>query len=298
MKQSVAIMGSSSDFAVSIGHNSVADRESSVAIGSSAKAIGSFGVAIGQASNAGGSGTAIGINANAIGQSAVALGSISKATQPYSIAIGDNARAEYNFAVALGRGAIAKGENQIVLGSANSIVYIPGKLVVNGAAVLGYHDGKDTSDNDHVAVIRSRRDYKMEILQRDGDGDWDAVLASGRVSWSWADVVKSDRRLKNVGKTFTTGLDRLKQIEVFNYTYKDDKDKTPRVGVMAQDLQKIFPDAVRKGEDGFLRIRMEDMFYAVINAVKELDSRVSLLEQQQKRIDELEKRIEALEKAK
>ncbi len=62
---------------------------------------------------------------------------------------------------------------------------------------------------------------------------------------------------------------------------------------MAQDLQKIFPDAVVKGEDGFLRIRLEDMFYAVINAVKELDNRTSA---QEKKIKELEKRIEELEK--
>ncbi len=107
----------------------------------------------------------------------------------------------------------------------------------------------------------------------------------------------SDRRLKNVGKEFAAGLAELKKLDLYHYTYKEDEYKTPHVGVMAQDLQKIFPDAVRKGEDGFLRIRMEDMFYAVINAVKEIDSRVSLLEQQQKRIDELEKRIEALEKA-
>ena len=40
---------------------------------------------------------------------------------------------------------------------------------------------------------------------------------------------------------------------------------------MAQDLEKIFPKAVFKGDDGFLRIRMEDMFYALVNAVKELD---------------------------
>ena len=50
-----------------------------------------------------------------------------------------------------------------------------------------------------------------------------------------------------------------------------------------------------KGEDGFLRIRLEDMFYAVINAVKELDNRTSA---QEKKIKELEKRIEELEKSK
>ena len=78
---------------------------------------------------------------------------------------------------------------------------------------------------------------------------------------------------------------------------------------MAQDLQKIFPNAVTKGEDGFLRIRMEDMFYAVVNAVKELanmfdrqDERIVQLEKENKElhktINDLEKRLEKLEKHK
>ena len=106
---------------------------------------------------------------------------------------------------------------------------------------------------------------------------------------------------------------------MFNYTFKDDKAKTPRVGVIAQDLQKIFPDAVTKGEDGFLRIRREDMIYAMVNAIKELDNkifnideRIKVLEKQNSeivkqnndivkenkelkaRLDKLEKKIEKL----
>ena len=88
---------------------------------------------------------------------------------------------------------------------------------------------------------------------------------------------------------------------MFNYTFKKDKNKTPHVGVIAQDLQKVFPDAVTKGEDGFLRIRLEDMFYALVNAVKELDAKVTKLIEQEnskdKKIKELEPRIERLEKA-
>ena len=102
--------------------------------------------------------------------------------------------------------------------------------------------------------------------------------------------------MKNVGKAFTSGLAEIKKLEVFNYTFKKDESKTPRVGVMAQDLQKIFPNAVTKGEDGFLRIRMEDMFYAVVNAVKELDNKFDLLAQKQKKIDELEAKLDKLEK--
>ena len=102
----------------------------------------------------------------------------------------------------------------------------------------------------------------------------------------------SDRRLKYVGKESSAGLDKIRQLKVFNYTFKKDEKKTPHVGVIAQDLQKVFPDAVEKGVDGFLTIRMEDMFYAVINAIKELDSRVTKLEKENQ---ELKARIERLE---
>ena len=64
------------------------------------------------------------------------------------------------------------------------------------------------------------------------------------------------------------------------------------VEAMPQDLQKVFPNAVKKGADGFLTIRMEDMFFAVINAIKELDTKYQA---QEKRIDALEKRIQKLE---
>ncbi len=81
----------------------------------------------------------------------------------------------------------------------------------------------------------------------------------------------SDRRLKNVQGANAGGLDKIRQLKVFDFTFKNDKTKTPRVGVMAQDLQKIFPNAVTKNSDGHLQIRQEDMFYALVNAVKELD---------------------------
>ena len=118
----------------------------------------------------------------------------------------------------------------------------------------------------------------------------------------------SDRRLKNVGEAFKAGLAEIKKLELFHYTYKKDSKKTPHVGVMAQDLMKIFPDAVWKGEDGFYRIRMEDMFYALVNAVKELDAKIDAIlnneiaelrkenQEQQKLIEKLEKQNAKLEK--
>jgi prepilin-type N-terminal cleavage/methylation domain-containing protein len=100
------------------------------------------------------------------------------------------------------------------------------------------------------------------------------VYIPGSLEVSGTFTNPSDKRLKNIKGENTSGLEKIKQIKVFNYTLKDDKAKTPRVGVIAQDLQKIFPDAVSKGYEGFLAVRTEDILYALVNAVKELDKNI------------------------
>lgn len=104
---------------------------------------------------------------------------------------------------------------------------------------------------------------------------------------------QSDIRLKNVGKEFKGGIDELNQLTFYNYTYKRDAEKTPRVGVMAQDLQKVFPNAVAENKDGYLYIRKDDMFYAALNAIKDLFQKMT---DNSEKIKALEERNAVLEK--
>ena len=125
----------------------------------------------------------------------------------------------------------------------------------------------------------------------------------------------SDERKKNILSDSTAGLKEINALEVKNYTYKDDKNNTPHVGVIAQQLQKVFPNSVIEGNDGFLRIKTEEIFYAMVNSIKELcsklqdltakisglDKRITELETQNKMLLEqnkaFEKRLEKLEKS-
>lgn len=112
-----------------------------------------------------------------------------------------------------------------------------------------------------------------------GTGDWKRI-GNGNCSTpgdTARDLLYSDIRLKDVGETFTSGLNELNKLNFYHFTFKDDKDKTPQVGVIAQDLQKVFPNAVTTAEDGYLKIRWDEMFYSVINAVKELNSKISAM---------------------
>ena len=246
---------------------------------------------------------------------AIAIGNEAKAKGNFSIAIGNGAVVKYGheYSVAIGAGAASSASNQIVLGTETDTIYIPGNLIVGNLAAIGTRRVGD------AALWTSFAGNSYGFLATDGQSSGSNVYmwnTTNATNYANKTVVISDRRLKNVGEAYTAGLDELKKLDFFHYTFKKDEAKTPHVGVMAQDLQKVFPDAVTEGDDGYLRIRMEDMFYAVINAVKELDTKIceivgnvtslskkvdkqqQLIETQNRRIEELEARLTKLEKKK
>lgn len=87
----------------------------------------------------------------------------------------------------------------------------------------------------------------------------------------------SDIRLKDLTTIFDDGLNAINRLTVYNYTYKADEEQQPQVGVIAQDLKRVFPNAVSKDKNGYYQIRWDEMFYAAINAIKTLDSKVEAL---------------------
>ena len=311
----------SGDSSIALGLQAKANNLRSIAIGSNAEARAERSIALG-GYNRGNDitiktiafergGIAIGSPSVANGSSSVAIGPFSATTRQNSIAVGSHANVAGNNSIAIGSGtnvggnnSIAIGnnitsltDNQIILGTANDTVYIPGNLKVGRNTLLGAEG----------------RGYRTWVSNKTyGKGNWNVksieVNSGGNDDYRWGEDYSesafkraySDRRLKNVGEKYTAGLDELKKLDFYHYTFKKDEAKTPMVGVMAQDLQKVFPDAVTKGEDGYLRIRLEDMFYAVINAVKELDNKISeivaditsiktTIKSQQETIDSLQK---------
>ena len=166
--------------------------------------------------------------------------------------------------VAIGSSACiySKGSNKICIGSQGP---------VDGSAQA---NASDTTE----------RIYLGNLLEMHAGGNAIFKNISSVLVGSAVVQTSSDKRLKNIGKEYTSSLDKIKQLKPFNFTYKDDRNKTPRVGVIAQDLQKVFPNSVSKDQNGFLSIRMEDMFYAVINAIKELDAKITALVQTVKQL--------------
>lgn len=209
----------------------------------------------------------------------------------------------------------------IMLGGLDGKVIIPGDLLVMGN--LWFH-ARPTNSEDRFEIAR----LAFNGGQNDKDGHNIASISNKMTcpnwypqcipSTSWAEAKAfydySDKRLKNIEGKNKAGLEQVKKLEVFDFTFKNDKNKKPQVGVIAQDLQKIFPNSVEKDDAGYLLIRKDEMFYSMINAIKQLDIIVQNLVSEVKKVlfkvtehdnkikklenenKELKERIEKLEK--
>lgn len=115
---------------------------------------------------------------------------------------------------------------------------------------------------------------------------------SGFLTNAWSS--SSDIRLKKNIERIPSSLNKILQIEGITYDWKDESRGVGRqIGVIAQDVQKVFPEAVTKSPDGFLAVTYSNLVAPLINAVKEVYS--ELLSTQEE-VTALKARTEQLEK--
>jgi hypothetical protein len=117
--------------------------------------------------------------------------------------------------------------------------------------------------------------------------------------------VFSDRRLKDLHGSYDKGLTEILALQpvVFNYKAGNPLDlpsDVEEIGLVAQDVQQIFPEAVKVSSNGYLDFNMHPINVAFVNAIKELKSSNDELravnESLQGQVDELASRLAEIEK--
>ena len=130
------------------------------------------------------------------------------------------------------------------------------------------------------------------------------VCVEGWISTTVGVYNTSDMRLKRnveriADKEWKSGstLDKLSSLDVLEYNVRTPlqdaiaempdsmkptgKDPNPDIrhfGVSAQELQKLYPDLVREGEDGYLSVNYVEMVPLLLRSMQELKARVQELE--------------------
>jgi hypothetical protein len=102
----------------------------------------------------------------------------------------------------------------------------------------------------------------FQIYNPSGGGVYLGYSAS-----SWTGV--SDAKLKNITGEISNGLSKVQQLRAAEFTWKHDDTNEPQVGLIAQDVQKVLPEAVSENE-GNLGVRYTEVIPLLVAAIKEL----------------------------
>lgn len=100
-------------------------------------------------------------------------------------------------------------------------------------------------------------------------------LSYGATSWT----AYSDERLKNINTNIENAVSKLKTLRTVNYSWKSDESKKENLGLIAQDVEKVFPQVIDESRDGYLGVRYADLVPVLIAAIQEQQAQIEELKQ-------------------
>ena len=78
----------------------------------------------------------------------------------------------------------------------------------------------------------------------------------------------SDAALKENLNIIESPLDKISKLNGYTFNWKENKQEA--VGILAQEVEKVFPQIVHTGQDGVKRVSYDSLIPVMLEAIKEL----------------------------
>ena len=303
-------MGNDSDasgnFSTAFGYGTSALGTISTAMGIATTAAGYAATAMGFNSFAGGNySTATGYITSAGGYASFSAGEFTYATGDYSTAMGyettasgDNSTAMGYYteasggygSIAMGNQTTASGDNSTVMGEGGTASGAASTAMGRGTTasdyaslVVGQYNSSGSTANSPEAFSTSNTAFVVgNGTDNSNKSDAFKVMFNGDTTVSNdltvnGDVnISSDARLKSNIVTLGSTLSKLLLIDGKSYIMN--KSGKEKIGILAQEVQKVFPELVSKDDDEMLSVNYQGLVPVLINAIKEQEDKISRLE--------------------
>jgi len=185
-----------------------------------------------------------------------------------------------------------------VAGGVNLIKGLSGAaLLCNGAQAIWYngtyfswgYEGQWNYLANKVYIGSAATDPGTNMLVVNG-----TAAKPGGGSWAtW-----SDSRIKDIHGNYLKGLKEIIALRPVSFSYRKDNslklpDDQEYAGLVAQDVQNIFPEAISEGTDGYLQLDNNSINIALINAIRELKAENDRLKSETENISSRLEKLEA-----
>ena len=212
--------------------------------------------------------TAMGTNTTASAPGSTAMGAYTTASGQNSQAMAWDTKASGAASTATGRGTTASDYASLVVGQYNS----SGSSVTNSATSF--------STSNTAFVIGN-------CVDSSNKSDAFKVMFNGDTTVGGDITISSDARLKSNIVSLGSTLSKLLLIDGKSY----EKDGKQRIGVLAQEIQEVFPELVTEDGNEMLAVNYQGLVPVLINALKEQDK---IIKSQEERLTNIEKLIAKL----
>jgi hypothetical protein len=195
---------------------------------------------------------------------------------------------------------ITTGGRTLLLGSSSSPYENSTRALLElnhtGSSLLGLRIGGSERayfyhNNSHLYIEQMLAGASIYVISISGG----VYLTAGGTSWT----SNSDERLKNINGNIENAVDKLMTLRTVNYSWKNDQNQKQNLGLIAQDVEKVFPQVIdtnklpskpnQEQEDNteYLGVRYQELVPVLVKAIQELKSEN----------DNLKSRLEVLEQA-
>ena len=141
---------------------------------------------------------------------------------------------------------------------------------VIGFGAIGKQDNSVVLGNADVTAVYMSEDAGATVYAGPGNFDGDLTVYGDA-------YVLSDARLKSNIVSLGSTLSKLLLIDGKTYNLKDNCQQ--KIGVLAQDIQKVFPELVSETDNRMLAVNYQGLVPVLINAFKEQQAQINELKE-------------------
>lgn len=190
-----------------------------------------------------------------------------------------------------GKSSFAVGYHNVASGVSSTAMGSHTTAQDFGTTAIGlFNETKETSNPNHYSLQNTA--FVIGNGTENQRSDALTVLFDGTTTIAGDLSINSDARLKANIISLGSTLTKLLQIDGKTYTMKKDENKKQKIGLLAQDIEKVFPELVSESH-GVKSVNYQGLVPVLINALKEQDNK---MKEQENKMNEQEARIERLEK--
>jgi hypothetical protein len=305
---------SNSNSSTAIGMLTSATGEASTALGYSSVTNANYATAMGYSTSASGTGsTAMGLSTAASGTGSTAMGNSTTASGYNSTALGENTTAQCYASLVIGRYNLVYGLSNewnfwdplFVVGNGSSSTIRSNAMTVykSGIADFGNFINLNKASTGAAILVNDAQalwydgtyfswgyggtyNYFADKVTIGNAGNPDYMLYVQGSAYSTGGWAGSDLRWKKNLEQIQNVLPELGKLQGVKYNWRTDEypgmnfEKETQIGLVAQEVEKIFPDLVRTDDKGYKAVSYEKLSVILLEGIKEQQEQIESSKQE------------------